>query len=220
MSEALKKQAAEYALRYIEDDMIVGVGTGSTVNYFIEALGTMASRIDGAVASSKATAELLKQQHIPVYELTSVNQLPLYIDGCDEINPHRQMIKGGGGALTGEKILASAANRFIAIAHADKQVDVLGRFPVAVEVIPMARSLAAREIVKLGGSPEYREGFVSDYGNIILDVYNLSITDPTQLEVTLNQIPGVVCNGIFAKNRADEVVIASKAGLTVNAEPV
>lgn len=215
MSEALKKQAAEYALRYVDDDMIIGVGTGTTVNYFIDALATISHRIDGTVASSIETEERLKQHNIPVYPLTSVDQVPIYIDGVDEINPYLQMIKGGGGALTGEKILASAANRFIAIAHAEKLVDVLGTFPVAVEVIPMARSLVAREIVKMGGSPEYRDGYTTDYGNIILDVYNLKLVDPISIEEHLNQIPGVVCNGIFAKHRAHECVLASETDISV-----
>jgi ribose 5-phosphate isomerase A len=208
MSETLKQQAAEYALRYLEDDSIVGIGTGSTVNYFIKALASHAHRIEGTVASSKQSEALLKQCGIPVFPLTAVSQVSTYIDGVDEINSYLQMVKGGGGALTGEKIVAQAAKRFIAIAHEAKHVKLLGRFPVAVEVIPMARSLVAREIVKLGGDPVYREGFSSDYGNIILDVHHLSLSDPQAVEQQLNQIPGVVCHGIFAKRRADVCVLA------------
>ncbi len=210
----LKQQAAERALDYIESGMIVGVGTGSTVNFFIQALAKIKGKIDGAVASSEASATLLKQQGIPVYDLNSVDNVPIYIDGADEANAHRQLIKGGGGALTREKILATAAEKFICIIDASKQVDVLGHFPLPVEVIPMARGLVARQLVKWG-DPEYRQGFVTDNGNIILDVHGLQILDPVKLEQTLNNITGVVSNGIFAQRPADILLVASESGINV-----
>lgn len=214
MSQAEQKQAAaKAALAYIEDDSIVGVGTGSTVNYFIEALASIKNRIEGAVSSSEASTELLKQHHIPVYELTAVDSVPVYVDGADECNAHKQCIKGGGGALTREKIIAATANQFICIIDQSKQVGVLGDFPLPVEVIPMARSYVAREIVKLGGDPQYREGFVTDNGNIILDIYNLSIVEPIKLEQQLNNIVGVVSNGLFAARPADIVLVGSEAGV-------
>jgi ribose 5-phosphate isomerase A len=209
----LKKAAALAALKFVEDNVIIGVGTGSTINYFIDALNDIKHRIEGAVASSKVTAEKLKAHKIPVLDLNTVNEISVYIDGADEINKHLQMIKGGGGALTGEKIIASVAKKFICIADQSKKVDLLGRFPVPVEVISMARSYVGREIVKLGGDPVYRPGFVSDYGNVILDIHNLEILEPIKLEETLNNITGVVTNGLFAKRPADLLLLATTEGI-------
>lgn len=211
----LKAQAAKAALAYVDDNMIIGVGTGSTVNYFIDELATIKHRIDACVASSKATESRLRAAGIPVIDLNSASDLPLYVDGADEVNERYEMIKGGGGALTGEKIVATVARQFICIVDESKLVKHLGSFPLAVEVLPMARSYVAREIVKLGGDPEYREGFISDHGNIILDVYNLEITDARQLEDTINCIPGVVENGLFAKRLADKVLVASDKGVKI-----
>ncbi|MBB71669.1 MAG: ribose 5-phosphate isomerase A [Legionellales bacterium] len=211
--EALKQAAAQAAIAYIEDNMIVGVGTGSTTNYFIDALATIKGRIEGAVASSEATAERLKSHGIPVYDLNSISHLPIYVDGADEANRLLQLVKGGGGALTREKIIAAAAKTFICIADSTKKVGMLGRFPLPVEVIPMARSFVAREIVKLGGDPVYREGFTTDNGNIILDVHNLHIMEPIKMEQSLNSITGVVCNGLFAKRPADILLLASENGV-------
>ncbi|MFW2571312.1 ribose-5-phosphate isomerase RpiA [Legionella sp. 29fVS95] len=211
----LKAQAAKAALAYVDDNMIIGVGTGSTVNYFIDELATIKHRIDACVASSKATESRLRAAGIPVIDLNSASDLPLYVDGADEVNERYEMIKGGGGALTGEKIVATVARQFICIVDESKLVKHLGSFPLAVEVLPMARSYVAREIVKLGGDPEYREGFISDHGNIILDVYNLEITDARQLEDTINCIPGVVENGLFAKRLADKVLVASENGVKI-----
>lgn len=205
--EAGKKAAAQAALEFIKDDMIVGVGTGSTVNHFIDALASIKGRIEGAVSSSVATTNKLKSLSIPVIDLNSVRELPIYIDGADEINAFKQMIKGGGGALTREKIVATVAKKFVCIADQSKEVLMLGAFPVAVEVIPMARSFVAREIVKLGGDPVYREGFVTDNGNVILDVHNLKLSDPRAMEDALNRIVGVVENGIFAHRTADVVIL-------------
>ncbi|MGE3919798.1 MAG: ribose-5-phosphate isomerase RpiA [Gammaproteobacteria bacterium] len=210
--EELKQLAAQAALQYVEDDTLVGVGTGSTVNHFIELLAQKKSKIDGALASSKATYDRLKALGIPVYDPNGVDKVHVYIDGADEVNQYLQCIKGGGGALTGEKIIAALAEKFICIADQSKKVSVFGQFPVAVEVIPLARSFVGREMVKLGGTPVYREGFVSDYGNIILDVYNLEILEPEKLEAQLNQIPGVVTNGIFAKRPADLLLLATDQG--------
>ena len=200
-----KLNAASAALNYIEDDTVVGVGTGSTANCLIEALAAIKQRIDGAVASSLASEELLKSYGIPVFELNTVLSIPVYVDGADEANKHLQLIKGGGGALTREKIVASVSQKFVCMIEPRKQVDILGEFPVAIEVLPMARSYVAREIVKLKGDPVYREGFVTDNGNQILDVYNLEILQPLELEQTLNNITGTVCNGIFAHRRADNI---------------
>ncbi len=211
--EALKKSAALAALDYVEHGIVLGVGSGSTVNYFIDALKGVKGKIEAAVASSNASAERLKALSIPVVDLNSVNELLLYVDGADEINPYKQMIKGGGGALTREKIVAAVARKFICIADQTKQVDLLGTFPVAVEVIPMARSFVAREIVKLGGDPVYRKGFVTDNGNVILDVYNLKILNPVALEQELNTIVGVVMNGIFAVRPADVLLLATTQGI-------
>ena len=205
---------AEAALRFVPEGEIIGVGTGSTANFFIDGLATLKDRIKGAVASSDATAERLKQHGIEVFSLNDVGSLPVYVDGADEVNSHREMIKGGGGALTREKIVAAAAREFICIVDASKQVKRLGAFPLPVEVIPMARSYVARKLVALGGQPEYREGFVTDNGNIILDVHNLDITNPIELETTLNNIVGVVTNGLFAKRPADVVLVGENG--TVN----
>lgn len=208
MSE-LKIQAAKAAMAYIDDDVVVGVGTGSTVHFFIQELAKIKQRIDACVASSKATETLLRAAGIPVIDLNSVQDLAVYVDGADEVTTRREMIKGGGGALTREKIVANVAKQFICIADESKLVGHLGAFPIAVEVIPMARSFVARQLVKLGGDPEYREGFVTDNGNIILDVFNLEINEPMALENRINQIPGVVENGLFANRLADKVLIAS-----------
>jgi len=212
--DALKKQVAEAALRFVPEGEIIGVGTGSTANFFIDGLASLKDRIKGAVASSDATAERLKQHGIEVVSLNDVGTLSVYVDGADEVNSHREMIKGGGGALTREKIVAAAAREFICIVDASKQVKRLGAFPLPVEVIPMARSYVARKLVALGGQPEYREGFVTDNGNIILDVHNLDITNPIELETTLNNIVGVVTNGLFAKRPADVVLVGENG--TVN----
>ncbi len=211
--EALKKSAALAALDYIEPGIVLGVGSGSTVNYFIDALKNVKGKIEAAVASSNVSAERLKVLSIPVIDLNSVNELLLYIDGADEINSSKQMIKGGGGALTREKIVAAVSKKFICIADQTKQVDLLGTFPVAVEVIPMARSFVAREIVKLGGDPVYRQGVMTDNGNVILDVYNFKILNPLALERELNNIVGVVTNGIFAVRPADVLLLATTAGV-------
>ncbi|MGX5915089.1 ribose-5-phosphate isomerase RpiA [Aliidiomarina sp. Khilg15.8] len=207
-TKSAKQLAAEAALEYVKPGTVVGVGTGSTVNYFIDALAGMKHDIDGAVSSSEASTQRLRDHGIAVYDLNGVGELELYVDGADEINPHRQLIKGGGGALTREKIVAAVANTFVCIADDSKQVKALGDFPLPVEVIPMARSYVAREIVKLGGDPVLREDFTTDNGNIILDVYNLNIQKPIELEEKLNQITGVVTNGLFAVRSADIVLIS------------
>jgi len=211
--EAGKKAAAEAVLQFIENDMIVGVGTGSTVEHFITALKSVKQKIEGAVASSIATANKLKALSIPLLDLNSVDSLPLYVDGADEINSARQMIKGGGGALTREKIIATVAKKFVCIADESKWVDLLGEFPVSVEVIPMARSYVARQIVLLGGDPVYREGFVTDNGNVILDVFNLKLLDPKAIEDKLKNMVGVVENGIFAKRTADVLLLGTDKGV-------
>ena len=203
-----KQQVAKAALDYVADDIVIGVGTGSTVNCFIELLATIRHRIEGAVASSNATEALLRRHHIPVQPLNSVNDLPLYIDGADEATRHRALIKGGGGALTREKIVAAVSRKFICIIDDSKLVDCLGSFPLPVEVIPMAQSYVAREIVKLGGQPVLRQGFTTDNGNLILDVHNLTIMEPARLENTLNNIAGVVTNGLFAMRPADMLLVA------------
>lgn len=214
-TDKLKLQAAEYALNYIEDDAVIGVGTGSTVNLFIQQLAKVKNKIAAAVASSIATEKLLKSLGIHVVDLNEIHQdLPIYIDGADEVNKYLQLIKGGGGALTREKIIANAAKKFVCIVDETKMVAVLGEnYPLPVEVIPMARSMVAHEIVKLGGHPEYRNGFVTDNGNQILDVYHFPILEPMKIENTLNNIPGVVCNGLFALRGADELVVATQSGV-------
>lgn len=208
----LKQSAALAALDYVQQDSIVGVGTGSTVAFFIQGLAQMADNIRGAVSSSEDSTAKLKAAGIEVLDLNAVNELDIYVDGADEITPHKHMIKGGGGALTREKIIAAVAGKFICIVDESKQVDVLGRFPLPVEVIPMARSYVARELVKLGGQPVWREGVITDNGNIILDVHNLKILSPVELESQINQIAGVVCNGLFARRGADVVITGSKQG--------
>jgi ribose 5-phosphate isomerase A len=212
---AMKINVAKAALDYIKPNDIIGIGTGSTVNCFIESLATVKHQIGGAVASSNATAEKLKALKIPVLELNAVDELPIYIDSADAYNSLRELVKGGGGALTREKILATAAKQFICIVDANKKPGILGTFPVPIEVLPMARSFVAREIVKLGGQPQYRNNFVTDNGNIILDVYGWQINKPIELETTLNQIAGVVSNGIFAARSADIILIGSQTSIQV-----
>ncbi len=211
----LKLATAQAAIRYVEDGSVVGVGTGSTADFFINELGKIKHRIDGAVASSEGTAQKLKALGVAVYDLNSVKDLPVYVDGADEITQHLAMIKGGGGALTREKIVAAVARKFICIADQSKLVDVLGKFPLPVEVIPMARSYVAREIVKLGGLPAWRQGFTTDNGNLILDVHNLTITQPMALEAALNQIVGVVTNGLFAQRGADVLLLGTADGVKI-----
>ena len=204
---AQKQAAAKAALNYIEDGMILGVGTGSTVNCLIELLADV--RLKGAVSSSKVTEDKLRALDIEIFDLNAVGELDLYIDGADEIDAQGNMIKGGGGALTREKIVAAASKSFVCMVDDSKIVQKLGKFPIAVEVLPQARSYVARELVKLGGDPVYREGFVTDYGNVILDTYDLDISNPAEFEKTLNNIVGVVCNGIFAAQSANIMLKAS-----------
>ena len=218
-ADEMKKQAAWSALEYITTDGVVGVGTGSTVNHFIDALATIKGRIEGAVSSSNASTQRLQEYGIHVFDLNEVNEVAVYVDGADEANPQLQLIKGGGGALTREKIIAAVADQFVCIADASKQVDVLGKFPLPVEVIPMARSYVAREIVKLGGQPVYREGVITDNQNVILDVHGLEIMEPIKLEKTLNDIVGVVTNGLFAMRPADVLLLGTTSGTqTVHAK--
>jgi len=215
MSEA-KRLAAEKAMDYVEDGMIVGVGTGSTVAYFIDALGRNPDRIQGAVSSSEQSTERLRAHGIEILELNHAGELSLYVDGADECDPHKRLIKGGGAALTREKIIAEASKQFVCIVDPSKQVDVLGRFPLPVEVIPMARSLVARRIAAMtGGQPVFRmdaqeKAVVTDNGNVILDIHNLSIIDPVALESAINQVPGVVSVGLFARRAADVVIIGGE----------
>ena len=212
----MKKIAAQAALQFVKPDMIVGVGSGSTVNCFIEALGTLKDQIKGAVAASKNSEALLREQGIEVFSTNDVSSLDIYVDGADEINPQKMMIKGGGAALTREKIVAALAKNFICIVDSSKQVDVLGStFPLPVEVIPMARSQVARKLVALGGAPEYREGVVTDNGNIILDVHNFEILNPVEMEKKLNNIAGVVTNGVFALRPADTVIVGTPDGAKI-----
>ena len=212
----MKKIAAQAALQYVKADTVVGVGSGSTVNCFIEALGALKNQIKGAVAASKASEALLRQQGIEVFSANDVSGLDIYVDGADEINPQKMMIKGGGAALTREKIVAALAKKFICIVDAGKQVDVLGStFPLPVEVIPMARSQVSRKLVALGGMPEYREGVVTDNGNVILDVHNFTILNPVEMEKELNNIAGVVTNGIFALRAADIVIVGTPEGAKI-----
>jgi len=211
--DEMKKAAAYAALQYVEKDSIVGVGTGSTVNHFIDALATMKNEIKGAVSSSEASTEKLKAYGIEVFDLNEVSELSVYVDGADEINSYNHMIKGGGAALTREKIVSAVADKFICIVDNTKNVDILGGFPLPVEVIPMARSYVARELVKLGGDPVYRQGVLTDNGNIILDVHNLSICEPLKLETQINAIVGVVTNGLFANRAADVVLVGSPEGV-------
>lgn len=210
MSDA-KRLAAEKAISYLEDDMIVGVGTGSTVAYFIDALAAWKHRIRGAVSSSDQSSARLQANGIEVLDLNAAGPLALYVDGADECDPHKRLIKGGGGALTREKIIAQASARFVCIIDPSKQVPILGNFPLPIEVIPMARSLVARALIgATGGQPVWREGFVTDNGNWILDVHNLRIVDPVKLETELNQIPGVVSVGLFARRPADVVIVGGQ----------
>ena len=208
-----KKAAAEAALEYVKGHSVIGVGTGTTAHYFIDALASVKGSIEMAAASSIDSEKRLKAIGIEVQDLNYIGKLPVYIDGADAFNPQRGLVKGGGGALTREKILAAASEQFICIVDGSKQVDVLGEFPLAVEVIPMARGYVARELVKLGGSLEYREGFVTDNGNVILDVHGLKIVNPVELEAQLNNIVGVVTNGLFAKRGADKILMATNSGV-------
>ncbi len=214
-SDSKKRLAAEAAIDHVEAGSTIGVGTGSTVNHFIDALAKVKGRIDGAVSSSEASTARLKGHGIPVYDLNACGELGLYVDGADEATRHLHLIKGGGGALTREKIVAAASRKFVCIADDSKLVDVLGSFPLPVEVIPMARSYVARELLKRGGQPVLRENFVTDNGNLILDVHHLEILDPVALERDLNQIVGVVTNGLFAARPADLLLLGGEAGVRV-----
>lgn len=217
--DELKKAVAKAAIAHVPDDCIVGVGTGSTANFFIEELGRIRGRIEAAVASSEATAARLKAVGIPVFDLNSIDELPVYVDGADEVTPRMHMIKGGGGALTREKVVAAVARKFVCIADDSKLKEVLGAFPLPVEVLPMARSHVGRQLLALGGQPELRldaaqdRPFVTDNGNLILDVHGLRITDPVALESEINQIVGVVANGLFARRGADVVLLGGPGGV-------
>jgi len=214
MSQDSKKQrAAEAALEYVTAGTVIGVGTGSTANFFIDELAKLKGRIKGAVASSVKTAERLKSHGIPLAELNDTGTLAVYVDGADEVTEHGAMIKGGGGALTREKIVAAASRKFVCIVDRSKVVDVLGKFPLPIEVIPMARSYVARELVRLGGQPELRQGFTTDNGNVILDVRNLGLLDPVARETELNQIAGVVTVGLFARRGADVILVGGENGV-------
>jgi ribose 5-phosphate isomerase A len=212
--DEMKQAVARAALDYIEDGTIIGIGTGSTANFFIDQLAAIKHRIEGTVASSIASTERLKRHGIPVYDLNSVNELSVYIDGADETNHHRHLVKGGGGALTREKIVAAVARKFVCIVDNTKVVDILGKYPLPIEVVPMARSYVARQIAKLGGQPVLREGFTTDNGNVILDIHHLTILDPVSLESQINQITGVVTNGLFALRPADIVLVGSSGGVS------
>ena len=211
--DQLKKVVAKAAVDHIPDHCIVGVGTGSTVNYFIDELAGIKGRIEGAVASSEASAARLEQAGIRVFDLNVVSEVPVYVDGADEVNRQLHMIKGGGGALTREKIVAAVAQKFVCIADASKLKEVLGAFPLPVEVIPMARSHVGRELVRLGGKPALRQGFTTDNGNLILDLHGLRISDPVGLEAAINQIVGVVTNGLFARRGADVLLLGTQTGV-------
>ncbi|MCL1478240.1 ribose-5-phosphate isomerase RpiA [Marinobacter sp. M3C] len=213
LKQAVAKAAIDYISPRLNSSSIIGVGTGSTANCFIDLLAAIRNDFDGAVASSEATAERLKSHGIPVYELNSTADLEFYVDGADEVNEQLELIKGGGGALTREKIVAEVAQTFICIADESKKVDILGEFPLPLEVLPMARSHVGREIVKLGGDPVYRDDFTTDNGNIIIDVYNLDLSRPIQVEERLNQIVGVVTNGLFARRPADLLLLGTKTGV-------
>jgi ribose 5-phosphate isomerase A len=219
-ANAQKKAAAEAALKHVEDDMMVGVGTGSTVNFFIDALAAMKARIKGTVASSEASAKRLRELRIPVMELNDTDGCDLYVDGADEVTEHLAMIKGGGAALTREKIVAGASRKFVCICDSSKLVPVLGRFPLPVEVIPMARSYVARTLVKVtGGMPQLRAGVTTDNGNVILDVRGLQILKPMEMEAELDHIPGVVTNGLFARRPADVLLLANSEGVNTFQRP-
>jgi ribose 5-phosphate isomerase A len=211
--DQLKQLVAREALKHVVEDAIVGVGSGSTVNFFIDALAQMKNRIDGAVAASEASAERLKKHGIRVVDLNSVNELPVYFDGADEVTEHLHMIKGGGGALTREKIVAAVARKFVCLCDASKLVPVLGKFPLPVEVIPMARSYVGRELVKLGAHPVLRANFTTDNGNLVLDCHGLTLLDPPKMETDLNNLAGVVTNGIFARRPADVLLLGSNSGI-------
>ncbi len=211
--DELKQAVAREAIKHVVEDAVVGVGTGSTASFFIDELAKIRNRIPGAVASSDRSAERLKGHGIRLFDLNGVNEIPVYIDGADEITEHLAMIKGGGGALTREKIVAAVARKFVCIADESKLVPVLGKFPLPVEVIPMARAYVARQMVKLGGRPELRENFTTDNGNIVLDVRGLTILNPVELETTINNIAGVVTNGLFARRGADVLLLGTKAGV-------
>lgn len=213
LKRAVAKAAFEYVESKLEDDTIIGIGTGSTANFFIEELGAIAHRLNGAVASSEESARRLKELNIPIFDLNSVGTLEVYVDGADESNEHLQLIKGGGAALTREKIIAAASKEFVCIADESKLVPVLGKFPLPVEVIPMARSYVGRQIVKLGGDPIYRENCVTDNGNHILDVFNLEILEPRKIEIEINQITGVVTNGLFAERGANRLFLGTSTGV-------
>nr|VFK17557.1 MAG: ribose-5-phosphate isomerase [Candidatus Kentron sp. LFY] len=208
-----KQSAARAALEYIETGTVIGIGTGSTANYFIDALADIKYSIEGTVASSRITADYLKSRGIPVLDMNGVDEISVYVDGADEATKHLYLMKGGGGALTREKIVADVSRRFVCVADESKLVDVLGKFPLPLEVIPMARSHVAREIVKMGGKPLWRSGFITDNGNVILDVHNLSILDPPTLESELNQITGIVANGLFARRPADVLLLGTGGGI-------
>jgi ribose 5-phosphate isomerase A len=211
--DTMKKSVAEAALKYVEAGTVIGIGTGSTANFFIDALAEIKHKIEGTVASSLASTERLKQHGIPVLDLNAADDIAVYVDGADEATRFLHLIKGGGGALTREKIVAAASRKFVCIADQSKLVDVLGKFPLPVEVIPMARSYVARQMVKLGGQPVLRQGFTTDNGNLILDVHNLEIIDPPKLEAELNNIAGVVTNGIFALRPADVLLLGTPEGV-------
>ena len=213
--DELKQLVAREALKHVVEDAVVGVGSGSTVNFFIDALATIKGRIEGAVAASEASAERLKKHGIRVFDLNSVHELPVYVDGADEITEHMHMIKGGGGALTREKIVAAVARKFVCICDASKLVSVLGRFPLPVEVIPMARSHVGRALLRMGGNPELRANYKTDNGNLILDCHGLTILDPPAMEAQLNDVAGVVTNGLFARRPADVLLLGSSDGVQV-----
>jgi len=208
-----KQQVAEAALAFVRPDSVLGVGTGSTVNCFIEALGASGKRIEAAVSSSEASTRLLESHGIEVRDLNLTGTLDLYIDGADEFDKYRRLIKGGGGALTREKIVTAASRKFICIVDESKKVGVLGKYPLPVEVIPMARSFVARQLVAIGGQPELRQGFTTDNGNVILDVHNMDLVDPVHVEQQLNNLPGVVTNGLWALRPADVVLMATASGV-------
>jgi ribose 5-phosphate isomerase A len=211
--DELKQQVAREALRHVVEDAVVGVGSGTTASFFIDALASMKARIEGAVAASEASAERLKRHGIRVFDLNSVNDLPVYFDGADEITEHLQMLKGGGGALTREKIVAAVARRFVCLCDESKLVPVLGKFPLALEVIPLARSYVGREVVRMGAQPVLRQGFTTDNGNLILDCHGLTLVDPAGTESALNNIAGVVANGIFARRPADLLLLGTAQGV-------
>jgi len=213
LKQAVASAAFDHIQQYLNPDAVIGVGTGSTANLFIEELARVKQKVNATVASSEETARRLKSHGIPVYDLNSVDEVTVYIDGADETNEYLQLIKGGGAALTREKIIAAVAKEFVCIADGSKWVDVLGAFPLPVEVIPMARSHVGRQIVKLGGDPVYREGVVTDNGNIIIDVYNMSIVNPRELETQLNEVVGVVTNGLFAHRPADALLLGRESGV-------